>query len=172
MDDYRAAALDAARKLGTFTTAKLAEAVKVSQPTAARLIETWRAAGFAEARPGEGRPQEWKLTDRSRLLSRSTPELNLWRTLIKLGTASPRDLAAHASTEQAPVSETKAAEFCRMLLDAGFVRVMQKAAPTRDRPAIYRLVRQTGPLPPERRRVTVIVDPNEHSYLKLPEVRP
>jgi hypothetical protein len=84
---------------------------------------------------------------------------NLWRAMRMLQGFSPVDLAAHAATPTVAVSPEDAAAYCQTLTRAGYLRVVRKAAPPL-RPAIYRLVRNTGPLPPVLRRVRAVIDGN------------
>lgn len=47
-----------------------------------------------------------------------------------------------------------------MLLNTGFLRVVQKADPVKGRIATYRLIRNDGPKPPQIQRVKQVFDPN------------
>ena len=72
---------------------------------------------------------------------------------------SPVDLAAVSDLEHAPVSERDAQAYCQSLLRGEYLRVVEKARPG-VRPAVYRLVRRTGPKPPVERRVAALFDEN------------
>lgn len=48
------------------------------------------------------------------------------------------------------------------------LRVVQKASPGHGRKAIYRLIRNTGPLPPQIQRVKHVFDPNTRE-VHMPE---
>lgn len=76
-----------------------------------------------------------------------------------MGTFSAADLAAHSTTADITVTENHAKVYCSRLLAAGYLRVVQKAAPP-TRAAIYRLIRNTGPKPPQLQRVQQVFDPN------------
>jgi hypothetical protein len=69
------------------------------------------------------------------------------------------DLAVHSTTTETEVGENHARVYCSHLLAAGYLKVVQKAAPPK-RAAIYRLVRDTGPVPPKTQRVQQVYDPN------------
>ena len=86
--------------------------------------------------------------------------MNMWRSMRMLGRFSAPDLAAHSTTDTVKVSEATAQTYCSMLLQTGFLRVLQKADPVRGRRAIYRLVRNDGPVPPMIQRVKQVFDPN------------
>lgn len=82
----------------------------------------------------------------------------LWRTLRMMrADMTARELAAHASLPDAPVSERFAEEWLEALSRAGRVRrlVWKDHLPAR-----YRLVHNTGPQPPVIRRARVLHDPN------------
>lgn len=84
---------------------------------------------------------------------------NMWRSMRMLGQFSPTDLAAHSTTETTQVSLLTAKAYCTALSKAGYLRVVSKARPPRKQ-AVYRLVRNTGPLPPQVQRVKQVWDPN------------
>lgn len=82
----------------------------------------------------------------------------LWRTLRMMrADMTARELAAHASLPEAPVSERFAAAWLAALARAGRV---QELVWKKNLPARYRLSRDTGPLPPVFRRAKVLHDPN------------
>ncbi|QFQ88240.1 hypothetical protein F8A10_12035 [Paracoccus kondratievae] len=85
---------------------------------------------------------------------------NMWRSMRGLVEFSPRDIAAHSTTPDALVSEPTAKSYCSMLLRCGYLRVLKKAEPIAGRQAIYRLIRNTGPRPPQVQRIKRIFDPN------------
>jgi hypothetical protein len=83
---------------------------------------------------------------------------NMWRAMRMLKTFSPRDLAAHCTTPDVEVTELQARNYCRALLEVGYLRVLEKATTTR--PARYRLVEDTGPQAPTIRLVPRVWDAN------------
>ena len=87
------------------------------------------------------------------------PRRNMWRAMQLLGQFTPAEIAAVSNFEDAPVAERDAQLFCQSLLRGEYLRVVEKADPGR-RPAIYRLVRRTGPKPPVERRVAALFDEN------------
>ena len=87
------------------------------------------------------------------------PRRNMWRAMQLLDHFSPIDLAAVSNLEVAPVSERDAQQFCQSLLRGEYLRVVEKAKPGH-KPAVYRLVRRTGPKPPVERRVAALFDEN------------
>jgi hypothetical protein len=84
---------------------------------------------------------------------------NMWRTMRMLQQFTPRDLAAHSTTDLINVNETTAKSYCSTLLRAGFLRVVTKALPPK-RQAVYRLIRNSGPNPPMIQRTKQVFDPN------------
>ena len=87
------------------------------------------------------------------------PRRNMWRAMQLLTQFSPVDLAAVSNFAKAPVTERDAQAFCQSLLRGEYLRVIEKAKPGQ-RPAVYRLVRRTGPKPPVERRVAALFDEN------------
>lgn len=84
---------------------------------------------------------------------------NMWRSMRMLRQFTPRDIMVHSTTDTVSVTEATVKSYCSMLLKAGYLRVIQKAVPGK-RQAIYRFVRNTGPLPPQIQRVKQVYDPN------------
>lgn len=83
----------------------------------------------------------------------------MWRAMKMLGTFDYRDLAIAASTDEIAVRPATAKAYLKHLLRAGYLAVAAPAAPPR-RAAVYRLVRNTGPLAPMIQRTDWVWDPN------------
>lgn len=167
--------LDVARELGTFTKASLAKASGEGYNRVKHWTETQEVAGVL-VRVGVGPqarilyrvagPDDMGLQLRPR---HETPHGNMWTAMRGMVSFSARDIAAHATTPQVEVNEIEAAEYCRALHRAGYLRAVHKAVPGR-RPALYRLIRNTGPLPPRERRITGVWDDNQGRFAYLPDV--
>ncbi len=84
---------------------------------------------------------------------------NRWRSMRGLVEFSPRDVAVHSSTPDTRVTEPTAKAYCSMLFRTGYLRVLKKAEPVAGRQAIYRLIRNSGPKPPQIQRIKQIFDP-------------
>ncbi|SDW75155.1 hypothetical protein SAMN04488041_103142 [Sulfitobacter pontiacus] len=84
---------------------------------------------------------------------------NMWRTMRMIGQFTPRDIAAHATTDIVSVTDNTAKAYCTKLLKAGFLKVVSKAQPPAKQ-AVYRLIRNTGPQPPMIQRTQQVFDPN------------
>lgn len=85
---------------------------------------------------------------------------NIWRSMRGLTEFTPRDLAAHSTTPDVSVTEWTAKSYCSMLMRTGYLRVVKKADPSKGSQAIYRLIRNSGPKPPQIQRVKRVFDPN------------
>jgi len=86
-----------------------------------------------------------------------------WQCARKLRTFSPVDMMAHTTPELAATRE-EAAGYAAMLLRGGYLRVVQTAIPDRREP-VYQLVNNTGPTPPQEKRVRAIWDANLTRYV-------
>lgn len=84
---------------------------------------------------------------------------NMWRSMRGLGQFTALDIAIHSTNAHVIVSEPTAKSYTSMLMRTGYLRVVQKAVPGK-RPAIYRLIRNSGPKPPQVQRVKHVFDPN------------
>jgi hypothetical protein len=161
-----------AQAMGAFTYKDLAEAADISREAATALVRTWEARGSLRRRPDAlGARIVFEVTGEAdtpcakgaRRVRAATPQGNMWRAIRGLGAFTYRDVAMHANTSSVPVSEGAARDYCRMLANAGYLRVERKAQP-KGRLAVYRLVRDTGPRPPRERRVRAVWDDNRGEY--------
>lgn len=137
--------------------------------TISSYLHALLAGGFVERNDAVS-PHRWrlvgsppKLAPRLRPDGTPVPEgsgtENMWRTMRMMPQFSPRDIAAHASTDAIQVTELTASSYCGMLHRTGFLRVIRASIPKR-RQAVYRLIRNTGPKPPQIQRVKQVFDPN------------
>lgn len=158
------------RKLGEFSVPEIVAATDINRKTVTDCIKRLEAGGIVERLSGEDRPARFRLLrdagvhiprfrpDGTAVLQGSGTE-NMWRSMRMMQTFSPRDIAAHSTTEIVQVSEGSAMAYCKLLLATGYLRVVRKAVPGK-RQAVYRLVRNSGPLPPMIQRVKQVFDQN------------
>lgn len=100
-----------------------------------------------------------RLTRDGKPVTQGKGNQNMWRSMRMMGQFSPTDLAAHSTTDSTDVSLTTAKAYCTELTRAGYLRVIRKARPPKAQ-AVYKLVRDTGPLPPQITKVTQVFDQN------------
>lgn len=164
-DAVRAAA-DAGR---TIDLGSITERTQLNRKTVADYLLSLERAGFLA--PIEGASKNWGLArdggvhaPRVRLdgsmVTQGAGMQNLWRSMRMMSKFSALDLALHSSTPSCSVAEATAQSYITMLLSTGFLAVVQKADPVKGRKAIYRLIRNDGPKPPQVQRVKQIYDPN------------
>lgn len=174
-EDQAAIGWEHARRLGQFTAHELAAAAKLRLEVLRPALRAWCQAGMLTCRTiGQRRRHLYAVAETPVAVERpaSTPAEAMWRTAQVLtrsgGQFSAVDLVMHATTEAAAVSEEDARRFCALLMRGGYLRVIRKAIPGR-LPASYRLIRDTGPRPPEERRVRAVWDPNTRQWVHVPE---
>jgi DNA-binding transcriptional MocR family regulator len=151
------------------TVRQLAADTGLSASTIGDYLRRWGRAGRVE-RIGEGRLVTFRVKPEAPALPparEQSPERNMWTALRKGGAFAAADLALQASTEAVRIDTDQAQRFLRALLPAGYLRVVQTARPPH-RPAVYRLIRDTGPLPPVECRITAVWDPNQARWSHLP----
>jgi hypothetical protein len=169
-----AGAWDAALKLEIFGYAELADAAGISLDLATFAARGWAQEGRITTRSG-GRGNQRRIYGIApgwvpeTGTGRRTPALNLWTAMRRLRVFTPTDLAAHADTEEAPVSVDHARTYCRDLVAAGYLAVARKAVPGQCE-AQYRLARNTGPRAPVVKRVLSLLDPNLRQVQAMPGV--
>lgn len=157
------AALVFASTLERFGYAELSKQMERSMTWARNTVRVWLEAGvIEEVDQTQGAAWQWRVKDAAKItvaVKTRSPEQNMWTAMRQLKSFSPRELAAHATTEATDVPLETAQEYCRALLGAGYLTVARKAIPG-TRLAIYRLVRNTGPRPPRAKRVRAVIDDN------------
>ncbi|QBF31534.1 hypothetical protein [Thalassococcus sp. S3] len=84
----------------------------------------------------------------------------IWRAMRVLREFSPKDIAASLIGSEKEVTESEIQLYCTLLARAGYLKVLRKRDPG-VRPALYRLQKDTGILPPTKKQRMVLVDPNE-----------
>lgn len=167
----------AAQRLGEFTYDSLAQEAEASRSSVQSIVASWERQGVVTRGPhGRGRlirfkvvadsPRpEWQRAD-GRARREETVQGNCWTAMRRLKEFTPTDIAANIHSERCPVSVDDARAYCQMLSRAGYLRVVRKAMPGK-REAAYRLIRETGPLPPRERRVRAVWDDNLCDFTHL-----
>ncbi len=158
------AALVIARRTESFGYGDIQAGLSIDRPRARAIVQRWIASGQCVDR-GRGFKKRavFALTPEGRgeavpVAEGRTAEDQLWTAMRGLKAAfSPTQLAGHCAM---PVSPAEARAYCRFLMDAGYLTCVRKAIADRSE-AFYRLVRNTGPLAPRKRRVEAVADLNE-----------
>lgn len=152
-----------ARRLGRFSYAQLSAESGVGMRTVQRLVRDWQTRKLVDADGRITNHLAFRIADIAPATlpgaAVGTPRQNMWRAMQMLGAFSPADLAAHATTDTVAVSADDASAWCQTLARAGYLKVERKAKPPLKQ-AVYRLIANTGPRPPEVRRVAVVIDGN------------
>jgi len=153
-----------------FTVADIQDATSIPRKTITDYLKRLTAGGVVRlCDEGDGADQYELVKDMGVHTPRFRPNgepvtqgmgnQNMWRSMRMMSEFSPRDIAAHSSTDAVNVSEDTAKKYCGHLLKAGYLRVLVRAVPGK-RQARYRLIKDTGPLPPKVQRVKRVFDPN------------
>lgn len=154
----------------SFTAAALALKIGCSEDLARNIVRVWRDADqLEELKSGHRIRTVWRVKPSARFALAAkarTPEQNMWTAMRQLKGFTARDLAAHAATEDAPVSLEVAQDYCRALLGARFLSVTRKAVPGKTQ-ASYRLIRDTGPHAPREKRVRAVIDANTEETIVI-----
>lgn len=83
-------------------------------------------------------------------LARKIPEGATWTAIRLIGEFVIADLVAGIAPSRPDVTSDFITAYCEMLRRAGFVMIVRKASPGSGRSAVFRLIKNTGPLPPSR----------------------
>lgn len=161
--------------MNEFRLIDLIDKTGMAESTIRRWVMQWRMSGAVVERGTDQLGKIFSVADRSsasmaRLGARSdkveTAEGNMWRAMRMMREFSARDIAAHACTQTVPVHEGDALRYCDMLARAEYLRETRRALSS-GRPALFRLIRDTGPRPPRARRVTGVYDANVDTFIQL-----
>lgn len=153
-----------------FSVADLADLLAVPMPRAYDVIRYLVKAGRAEvAEPRQGAtPGLWRPANRPPVASdRKAPTANdqMWDAMRAMPRFTPTALANHANVGEAEVTVEAARKYCRALLQAGYLRVLQRA--DKGNEAVYRLVQRSGLKAPNLRRVLAVVDANTNTTVVI-----
>ena len=91
--------------------------------------------------------------------------LAMWRSMRVLPSFDFRDIARAATLEPLTVSQTTARLYVNSLFHAGYLKQLRE--PTRQKPGLYKLVRNTGPNAPAITRRKVVFDRNNGTFSNL-----
>lgn len=122
----------AALRLQQFVYANISYEVQISVPHATHIVKGWEAAGKVRRISAPIGVRASKITfeviPANEIRVQPVPSDaydQMWTFMRKTGGFSPVDLAAMCSV---PVSVDEAASYCRMLLSANYLKVVQKPA--------------------------------------------
>lgn len=79
------------------------------------------------------------------------------------------DISVFASTDTLRVTRSSTERYAAALLRAGYLRLLRKRAP--NSPAIWQLIRNTGPDAPKLLRIDCFFDPNTRQIVGEPKAR-
>lgn len=156
--------------MGSFTVYSLSARAQVRVDVVRRLVPAWGRDGRAVCEgKGARRRHVWRVQGGRRMPPPTfSPTQNMWNAMRHLPSFNWADIRDLADTPDTPVTPEDAQAFCRMLMRAGYLRVLRPAQPGRA-PALYALDRNTGKRAPVERRVRAVWDPNTASYAHVPE---
>lgn len=152
-----------------FTAHDLSDAGKCSTQTVFNALKDWKRWGYVVEAGLRGNRKLFRIIEKvgippvgdlnGDVMKATTPQESMWFVIRKAGVFDFRDIAMQANNESVAVTEDDARDFCRMLANAGYLRVERKAN-SKGRLARYRLINDTGPRPPRACRVSAVYDEN------------
>lgn len=169
------------RRMNIFSALEIVKATDIPKRTVTSYLGRLEAGRYIEKHGSFEETHRYKLLrdggiHAPRLKKDGTPSTmgggvtNMWRSMRMLGQFTPRDLAMHSTTDTVSVSDETAKSYCTMLLKAKYLRVLRKASPGKTQ-AVYKFVRNTGPMPPQIQRVKQVFDPNLREVTYYPGAR-
>ena len=160
--------------LGEFSANHLADATGFSFQTIQRALRVLHEEGVVEPFFTEERKRssasplpEWRCLTAIKPPREQSKIGNMWVAMRSFPAFQPTLIAMLASNEELEVTVEDAARYCRILASAGYLRVLETARPPQ-REATYRLIKNTGRLPPRQTRITVLFDDNLKTIVHQP----
>ncbi|MEL6586790.1 MAG: hypothetical protein AAFQ50_09025 [Pseudomonadota bacterium] len=167
------------------TTAQIVEVTDMSRASVQWVLRSWREADYITA-SGAGNQVTYEMRlEYLELTQAPVPDRKMWRTpnedaaqhlwngarQLKVGW-SGGELRAHSPIAD-QITDDQVRNFINLLMRSGYLKVLSKARSRsgRSTPARYRLIRDTGPLPPQEKRMRVTYDPNLADITHVPEVQ-
>ncbi|KIC09963.1 hypothetical protein RA19_12375 [Leisingera sp. ANG-M1] len=98
---------------------------------------------------------------------RGTKEGTIWSAIRHQRRFRPIDLFAALSSARPDISQKYILEYCRMLRRAGYLRNAARTRGMKNETPLF-LIKNTGPLPPQRRNMTVVIDTNGDKIVYAP----
>ncbi|MCU9850378.1 hypothetical protein OEZ60_20545 [Defluviimonas sp. WL0024] len=149
----------------SFCYRDLSLALSMHQTCVGKMVRKWAEEGLIElSHVGDRKRRYYRVIQGKKPANTGTVTGNLWRAMRMLKSFTPLDLAAHARTPEVGVEERSALDYCEVLSRTGYLKLERKADARLHRAAVYRLIRNTGPIPPQPRRVTAVYDGNLAEY--------
>ncbi|MBB96951.1 MAG: hypothetical protein CML68_20435 [Rhodobacteraceae bacterium] len=158
------------RQTGAFTVSGIVETCGASRRTVSGYLECLAAGEYVSCTPPEsvGQPARYtllkdtgyhapRLRQDGSVVTQGQAAEQLWTSMRILKRFTSLELMETATIE---IPEGTAKAYCRTLLAAGYLKVLRKAEPAKGRIALYQLIRQSGPKPPQVQRVKRVFDPN------------
>jgi len=147
-----------------FTSFQLSDTSGVNHKIAGDHLRDWVRQGRVQRLPGfrsgralyQATPKEIRLLE---IAKTADPLRNMWQAMRHFVTFAPKDIFAIANTSTVTLSRDTVAKYCWFLETAGYLVIREPAGKRHTEP-VYRLVRDTGPLPPERQWRLAAFDPN------------
>ena len=180
MDHGQQAIWTEIRRLGIFTITDVWGVVDMHRKSIINYVKRLEAGGYVEQRDDFETSYRYQLVKNTgatapRLTKEGMPVTqgganeNMWRSMRMMDFFTPNDLIAHSNTDTTTVALTTAKAYCTALTKAGYLRVVQKARPPHHQ-AIYKLVRNTGPRPPQVQKIKQVFDPNLNKVTYHPDL--
>lgn len=156
---------DSMRRLRVFTVAALAAAARTDKRTARSYVERLVAGGYASQEP-DMVPAAYALTRDAGVrpprigldgekVSMGSARQKAWSIMKVLRQFTPRDLHVDCG-----IAEGEAKFYCRFLVRAGYLRLIEESSPRRQAKYQWIPSRYTGPRAPQVTRLDVVWDPN------------
>ena len=159
---------DLSQKQGEFTIREIDGRQNAHLNDVRNYVKRLAAGGYLERCGMRGRAVLYKKVRHSRTAPRvrkdgspvvqGSAQDNMWRAMRMMREFNYIDVAINATTDSVRISHVHARSYCQALRSAGYLSVVTPGGP--NRPAVFRLKRNTGPAAPMIQRTKRVFDPN------------
>jgi hypothetical protein len=160
--------------LDEFSVVEVAREARVSTHLAVLYLTHCFRHGVIEMVPKVGLSSSYRKTEMVGNIggpgNGRTMEGKVWEAIRQTRIFTVREIAALADSEAMRITEDFVLEYVRTLMLCDYVRQQPGNAKKPAGLPRFQLLKNTGPKPPSRRRVRLIVDPNIEEIVHMPEL--
>jgi len=157
--------LDYMKEHPRVTSKDIAQNCSVGEVARLRAFRNLRRAGVVKEAGRDGKAWLWSVFELGDIQVRAAQKRSgkdgaIWAAMRTLNVFCPEDIMTALAGGGLDITRSDIQSYCTTLVQSKYLSVLARAKPGTSS-ARYRLVKNTGPLPPVRKRMTVLVDPNE-----------
>jgi hypothetical protein len=159
---------DAIKNLEFFNFSDVKIAVSIPETKLRTILSRLNRQGYTRIHHSKGNRVFYTCQSNAseieaQMSKRQTAEGAMWIAMRISKSFTVTDIFAGLAPSRPDVGLEDIITYSETLTSAGFLKMVRRAAPEGGRDVVYRLVNDTGPLPPKAQRGTVVIDQNTNT---------